>query len=150
MGLSRPMHDYSVDKQAKAEIGALLIERWSLSEVVELSVAYVIDFACLRGLDVMAFAEIKDRSLTFGFGDGFYVTLHKARASHDLMRLHRTPCFLVVRFAGGEVHFAAFDQLDMMRVRVAAGRRKDRDDPADREPFVTMPWSAFKLLGVVP
>jgi hypothetical protein len=139
----RPLYESGGNRDAEQEIARLLVERWHLSDVLKLTMAYGLDFALVRnGGDVEAFAEIKDRDLAFGTGDGYYLSLYKALKARAINGTTGMPCLLVVRFRGGSIWHAPFE--GYTEGRLVKHGRADRADCFDIEPCVVFPWPAFK------
>jgi hypothetical protein len=146
VNVARQLYESTADRTAEAEIGALITERWALSQLVKLSMAYGLDYAMVRGeRDVVGFAEIKDRTLPFAFGDGYYISLQKALKAEQLSTLTGLQCVLVVRFSDRLIRRAFFARHQRDRLIIAG--RTDRGDPLDIEPHVIIPWDAFKGLA---
>jgi hypothetical protein len=145
--MSRPLYETRVDRlreQAVAErLGATLD-----CTAHKLGMRYVLDFALLgRTGKVRYFCEVKWRELPFGYGDGFYVALGKVLAAESLLAATGIASLVAVRCIGNSVHVGF-----MRGVRpghVILHGRTDRNDPADIEPHMVLPWRMFEFIGDV-
>lgn len=101
---------------------------------------YSIDFAMMRGEEVAALAEIKDRpGWKYAYGN-IFLGLSKVRELFLYERMG-IKSFFVVRLYGHSIHHWRCTQ---SITDVAWKGRTDRDDPKDQEPCVLIPISQFE------
>jgi hypothetical protein len=140
----RPLYETAEDLDNEREVVKRLKDCWRLTEVKKLPRSYGLDYRLIRDGEIVAFCEIKCRNLSFGYGDGFHLSLNKVMRARAMMDVTQRHCVLVVRFSDGKIRYADFEHhkdgcRDIGRV--------DRDDPADIEPGCVFPWSTFKELA---
>jgi hypothetical protein len=143
------LNETDKDRTAEVEIAAVLCRLWRLEEALKLSMGYGVDYALVNRYPVnsiTSYAEIKDRDLPFGYGDGYYIALKKAMMARLVTAQTGDRCYLVVRFRGGIIRVADFEMT--IRCRVIRAGRKDRlpAQPFDIEPHCVIAWNRFSPL----
>jgi len=143
----RPLYETERDLSNEEKVLAYLVEKWALSGWLKLSLSYGLDYAlCRLPGQISSYAEIKVRpGLSPGFGDGYYLSLHKVMRAREINSETGAPCHLVVNFPGNEDSIWRADMFSHKDGCIVAGR-KDRGDPLDQEPHVVYPWEAFRQL----
>ena len=131
------------DAKAEEEIAAAAAA-WSGATYVP----FGHELSCCDGLfirdgKVVALAEIKDRSIEFGFGDCFKVSERKVRACRGIARLTGAKPFLIARFGCGKIACLDLDR----EYTPSWWGRDDRGDPADKGQCAGFQWSDFKLVA---
>jgi hypothetical protein len=106
---------------------------------------YFCDLGVFREGQMVAIVEIKDRpGWKLPYGD-VILGLSKVRELQSYNDMMGVPAFFVARLAG-EIHFAKINE-DVKNWYIRWGGRTDRDDAADQEPVVHIPYSSFRKLG---
>jgi hypothetical protein len=136
----RPLHPDN--PEAEAEIAAAAAA-WSGADYFRIGFPRSrVDGLFVRDGAAVALAEIKDRSIPFGFGDCYKISERKVRACRELHALTGLPVFLIARFACGKIAYLNFER----DYTASWWGREDRGDPHDKGPCAGFMWSDFKLV----
>lgn len=139
-------YESEADLTAEAEIASAVMAATGLSATPKLPLRYVLDCCAIREGKATGFFEIKDRKMVFGEGNGgLYLSLFKVLSAELLELASGVPCFLVVRFSDGDIHWCSLRQWDRGRGVFWFGRA-DRDAD-EAEPCVAFPWAVFRKVA---
>jgi hypothetical protein len=145
IGLERkPHYEREAQSDNESAIAAIFERRWNCQSFKLSEWAYRLDRAFVRDGRVGAVAEIKNRNLVFGRGDGVEIALHKVVFA-KMYRDYGTKTFFIIRCSSGEVGFADFAN-HVPGLRWSG--RTDRGVLGDMEPMLLFPWSSFKVVVV--
>lgn len=144
--MARPIYQSKDDLANEDRIIKRVVEMWRYRGVFGhrklCEGAYRVDQALYGAYDrVLCFAEVKCRDLPFGFGDGFWLSLHKVEAAVNLWHTGCVPVLFIGEFKG---ELAYFDFAKARPTKVVLDGRRDRDDPKDVEPLAVFDWKDFK------
>jgi hypothetical protein len=144
--VTRPVYETEEHLSAEEEIKRIIETKWKC-EAIKLGRSYSLDYALVRdGKKVEAFAEIKNRKITWDFMETsgtFWISLNKWRMAKEFCELAGLPFLIIVR-ADGDLRYAKITDFTVENV-VWSGR-KDRGDPADMEPHATISLKLFVKL----
>jgi hypothetical protein len=145
----RPLYENAANVSDEEAIVIELLPFLKLDAYCKLSMAYGVDFALMMGDDtlparVVLFAEAKKRNWAFGSGDGYRLSLLKARSAWSLQQTTGIKSVLAVRFNDGIIRWC---RMNTYNDRVIIAGRTDRGDPFDLEPHVTFDWVVFEELA---
>lgn len=143
----RPHYEKESNLEIEKSIAEFARVRWRCDSAKKLQTpAYPSDYAFLRGREVVAYAEIKDRpGLPFNYGDGYYLAVQKVVRVSGLAAYGRAPCLLLIQCKGMEIGWWGIEET-VPGAAIWAGRT-DRGDAADLEPHLIYPWGSFKRLN---
>lgn len=137
----RPIYETSQDVCREAEVAARIATRWR-AKAKKLPARYVLDFALLRGSDLVALVEIKVRSTPMHRYPTFMLSLAKLITAREVARAARVPGFVVVQWADA----LAFVPVDSEPAFISVGGRNDRNDSDDTELVVHFPVHQFRVV----
>ena len=135
----RPLYETSGDRVAEKEIISKAEEAWGV-KATKMPMKYKLDYALLRGGEVKAFAEVKNRP-KFNYPT-YLLSLDKWSKAIALSESTGKPSVLVVRLVD-KVMYYVFSKSDLP-MEIREGGRWDRGDEDDIEPVVLIPIGKFK------
>jgi hypothetical protein len=147
--VNRPTYQSEVDRAIQWEIASFICMEWGC-EAEEFPPFHPLDFRFWKQSTPCGLAEVKDRSerqmrgLSFGYGDGYYLSRHKALHGMRNAFGMKLPCLLIVRFHTDLIYYAMLDSY--MKGMLVMFGRTDRHDNKDIEPCVVYPWENFTLV----
>ena len=112
---------------------------------VKLPRSYRVDWAFTKNNEVVAWAELKYRSHSFGDYPDLFISLSKYMAGCELKQRTEKPFYILGHFNNG-LYSWKHDYGDECKIMM--GGRMDRGDPADQEPMVHILNEYFKKLDV--
>ena len=141
----RPVWEDDASRAAEESIAKAVAEVF-ITGYEKMWKAHGLDFAFTftgrtRFTPILFFGECKERWLTFGYSDGYYISLLKARAAAETMRVTGLPCFAFCRFKDRGIRYAPFQS--SYKRTIWAGRDDRPHDPNAKEPHVVIDWSRF-------
>lgn len=148
----RPVYETAADLAKEEAVAEECVRCWTprhgITAQRKLTISYGLDRVFSYYDDTVAlFAEVKIRDWAFGAGNGYWIALLKVLAARQLADLTHLPTLLVAEFRDGSRHWVDFDRADPTRTFI--GGRRDRGDPHDIEPMVTIPWPSWKPLELL-
>lgn len=134
---------YENEETLQAERSAITIvaEKWK-AQAVKLPRRYSADFALLRGQQVKAWAEFKQRKNKMGKYPTYTVSLFKYMNMVNLSKETGVPSFFIVQWED----CTGYVQVPT-RIGLVFSGRTDRGDWEDKEPMVEIPLSSFAIMG---
>lgn len=119
----------------------VVADKWGV-EVQKLPRRYSVDFALLRGKEIMAWAELKSRGNPIHTYPTYHLALHKYKNLLALTRDTDIRSMLIVDWQDcvGYIDFPT-------SINIVFGGTTKRGDWEDREPMVEIPISAFKIIS---
>tara|TARA_R110000772_G_scaffold89955_2_gene186127 strand:- start:191 stop:568 length:378 start_codon:yes stop_codon:yes gene_type:complete len=104
-------------------------EAFGFTSFRKLPVSYIVDYAALRGRDVVGFVEVKKRSNRMNKYPDIFVSLHKVNASMALKQVGMKTIFAIQW--EDCLGWILLDDPD----QISFSGRTDRNDTADLEPM---------------
>jgi hypothetical protein len=139
----RPRYESDADR-TKQNAAAKWIEQHFKCKIIPLSPGlYQVDWALFRARDntLRAWAEYKCRGRSY---DDHIISVAKMMKGFDLTNATGAEFVLFVENPSGLYSWTARDKESALQITI--GGRTDRNDPADLEPVVRIPFGQFKRL----
>lgn len=136
----RPAYETPDDRVTEAGIAVTLGRIWRC-DLRKLPNAYNLDYAAVRGSELLAWLEIKRRNRERLQYPTVFLSMQKVMAAHNLSAVTGKPSFFVVQFN---------DCLAFARVTangpIDFRGRTDRGDWQDQEPVTVIDSQDFKII----
>lgn len=139
----RTQYESDEDRKNERALADFLESLWSC-RFDKLPKSYILDFAAVRGGEVVSWHEIKCRKTVPQTRFPTYiVALKKIVAAREYAEATGLPSFLTVEWSDsvGTVEISGSTIFS-----VAMGGRRDRGDSADIEPLTHIPINAFRII----
>ncbi len=156
--MARPMYETGHDLLAEYGFAHKIEERWDV-KLQKLPIKYGLDFAAVRGKEIVSWVELKCRRVDAGTYPTYMLSLNKWNAARELSLSTSLPFLLCVRWKNADWYFRFSPGEFALTVKVAGkldqpafpfglgiGGRSDRNDAQDIEPVVLIPAHYFKEL----
>ncbi len=137
----RPQYENAESRADEEAFAAVAEKLWNV-QLRKLPIAYGLDFAALRGVEVKSLIEFKRRHRTFDQYDTTFLSAQKVMAAQRLAGATGLPTLFVVKF---DDKFAYVNILSVIW-RFEFRGRTDRGDWQDEEPVAVIPMSDFVVL----
>ena len=141
--MNRPAYESDWDRAAEESVCEALVAAWRCS-VRKLPLSYRLDYALLRGYDIVGWLEIKVRKKRY---DTLILSAHKWMDGLRLSGTFGKPFIIAVQFPDQLLYAKA---LDFAGVALRWGGRSDREDWQDTEPVVYLPIDVFQPIQAPP
>ena len=139
----RPIYETVADIRREADVAGVIASLWKCT-TRKMKRLYSVDFALMRGKEVMAWAEIKCRDASY---PTFIISLKKWMDGLELAEASGSPFLIIVSWPVDGVRILMYHRVERKLIRVIFGGRTDRSDPDDVEPLVEIPVTSFKVIA---
>lgn len=136
----RPRYEKKVDLTNEVAVMNELAKKFDCT-YYKLPVKYGVDFAAVRDGVIVAFVEVKCRSVSKDTYSSYILSLGKIMSACNLQAVTGIPVILAVRW----VDATAWTNI-CQQFKYVIGGRKDREDWQDIEPVASIPMAAFTEL----
>lgn len=146
----RPLYETVSHLTAEHALADRVAQAWC-AQAVKLPRAYPCDYGFRRSGETVALAEFKCRRYPMARLEalgGFMLSLHKWAGVRALAQASGLPFVLVVEDGDSQVWWHR--PTDFSHDGVGFGGRRDRDDPQDTEPVITLRAARFRPLRGLP
>jgi hypothetical protein len=146
-GEMRPIYETTEDLKNERDVADYLSSIWGC-EFVKLKISYGLDFAVVKGNEVVSVAEVKCRNYTSDQIDrlgGLMLSASKAHRAGEWMNRHEIQFLLIAKLKDG-LFISAIEDWSPYDVKIAG--RTDRGDWQDVEPCCMIPMSEFKKMEI--
>ena len=137
----RPVYETEGDRSRESAV-ARKIETAFRCSMSKLQPRDRFDYACIRGDDIVAFAEIKVRKNPMHQYDTYMVSMTKIVHANMIHSAVRLPCILFVQWLDA----LGYIPMNRCDVSLRMGGRSDRNDPLDIEPVCHIDISRFRIV----
>jgi len=127
--MSRPLYETSADREHESRLVSGLSQKFKCT-FEKLPIKMGMDYAALRNGEVVAFFEVKRRSVSSNKYPTYMISVHKLMAAKSLSELTGLPCYLLVEWTDK----TGIIKLPPKNMTIKMGGRADRNDPDDIEP----------------
>ncbi len=138
--MARKQYETEEDLEIERAIVGELCNQWKCTPQ-KLPISYHLDYALLRGEEIVALVEIKNRNIPSDQYETSIVPVTKRVAGKKLSQEIGVPALLVLRFQD-DIKFVNFD----VQPTYAIGGREDRGDWQDKEIVCHYKLSDFKSI----
>lgn len=147
---NRPAYERLSDRQAEDAAVQQFLSGFENAYYSKLGPLYPCDFAIISdGGEVQRWIEVKSRTCRSDFYPTLDISLAKILKLKELHDATRLPTHLLIQYTDRIVAFSDFSSIHNYQIKIAG--RKDRGDPMDVEPMLSIPVTAFAPLrcGVI-
>jgi len=137
----RPTYETEADLRNERDLISAINQLWQTSSA-KLPRGYSLDYALTRDGRVVAFVEIKCRTVSSEQYETYMISLAKVLKAKSLGNAVAVPAYLLVRWNDG----VGYIDLRTVDLDVRVGGRVDRGDSQDIEPVCMIPIKQFTEL----
>lgn len=139
----RPKYESKRDRINQREVINAVVATHPGARWTEFPAFHVVDFAVLRGDDMVGLIEVKCRACPSTEYVDYAISEAKWLHMIEEGKAQGVPVFLVVRFTDKTL----WTPVTPGPFKVYAGGRRDRKDKKDVEAMVHLPWKQFHPIG---
>jgi len=140
--MMRPVYETETTRAIERSMAAWLEPVWNCN-VVKLPRSYSLDYAALRGSQLVAWLELKRRNRALHEFPTVFLSVQKVMAARALCEITNASCFFVVQFND----CYAYSNILADGRGFAFRGRIDRGDWEDQEPVAVIPVAQFRIIG---
>jgi hypothetical protein len=134
----RPLYESSKDLSNELRVAKILKDCWE-ADFVKLTMAYHVDWAVVRGPEIVAFAEFKRRHNPKDQYPSFMISLNKWMNGKKMGKEVGVPFLIIVEWDDG----LYYTNSEVVKPKYGLGGRWDRKDSQDQEPCAFIETKAF-------
>lgn len=141
--VNRPLYENDQNRADEQRI-ADVVGRMTRCTFNKMPMSYRLDYAAVRDMEIIGWAEIKKRNYEFRKYSDFIISLGKYTAALHLSEDTNLPSRFYIQFGKG-----IYKHIPVFPIVTRWGGRADRNDPQDMEPMAVIDWDCFELIGQV-
>jgi len=134
----RQLYESAYDRMNESDVSDILSRVWNC-KFVKLPMSYHVDWALMRGNEIVAFAELKTRKVPSTQYPTLILSLNKWIKGLDLAASTKTSFIIIAKWTDGVFYFVAKPD----GVTFGHGGRIDRNDSQDMEPVAFIDTKNF-------